>query len=173
VPSENIVIRNCVMKDGHGGVVLGSECTGGIRNVFVENCEMDSPHLDRALRFKNNAVRGGVLENVFMRNVRVGRVGEAVLTIDLLYEEGARGPFKPVVRNVVLDNITSSGSPRVMYIRGFEGAVVDGIRIGNSTFSGVTATDVIQHAGTITLSHVTVTPAKAAPSLNSVPAPVR
>jgi unsaturated rhamnogalacturonyl hydrolase len=169
VPSENIVIRDCVMQDGHGGVVLGSECTGGIRNVFVENCEMDSPNLDRALRFKNNAVRGGILENVFMRHVRVGHVGEAILTVDLMYEEGAKGPFKPVVRNVVIDDVTSSGSPRVLYIRGFEGAVIDNIRISNSTFKGVTATDVVQHAGTITFDHVTVIPAKAAPSLNSIP----
>ncbi len=172
VPSENIVIRNCVMKDGHGGVVLGSECTGGIRNVFVENCEMDSPDLDRALRFKNNAVRGGILENVFMRNVKIGRVGEAVLTIDLLYEEGAQGAFQPVVRNVQLDHITSSASPRVLYIRGFEGAVIDNIRISNSTFSNVTETEVVQHAGTITFNRVTVTPAKATRSLNSVPPPV-
>ncbi|HYC73067.1 MAG TPA: glycoside hydrolase family 88 protein, partial [Opitutaceae bacterium] len=160
VPSENIIVRNCVMKDGHGGVVLGSECSGGIRNVFVENCEMDSPELDRALRFKNNAVRGGVLENVFMRNVRIGQVAEAVLTIDLLYEEGARGPHRPVVRNVQMDNITSSASPRVMFIRGFEGAIVENIRIANSTFNGVTETEVVQHAGTITLQNVTITPAK-------------
>ena len=171
VPSENIVIRHCVMQDGHGGVVLGSECTGGIRNVFVEDCEMDSPSLDRALRFKNNAVRGGILENVFMRNVKIGRVGEAILTIDLLYEEGAEGAFLPVVRNVQLDHVTSSASPRVLFIRGFEGAVIENIRLSNSTFSGVTETDVVSHAGTITLSKVTVTPAKAAASLNSVPAP--
>lgn len=170
VPAENIVIRHCVMKDGHGGVVLGSECTGGIRNVFVENCEMDSPDLDRALRFKNNAVRGGILENVFMRNVKIGRVGEAVLTIDLLYEEGAKGAFQPVVRNVQLDHITSSASPRVMYIRGFEGAVIENIRISHSTFDNVTETEVVQHAGAITFNHVTITPAKPAKSLNSVPA---
>ncbi len=169
-PTENMVIRRCVMKDGHGGVVLGSECTGGIRNIFVEDCTMDSPHLDRAFRFKNNAVRGGVLENFFARNVQIGRVGEAVLTIDLLYEEGAQGGFKPVVRNIQLDNITSSASPRVMYVRGFAGAVIDNIRVSNSTFSGVTETEVVEHAGTITLQHVTITPAKATKSLNTVPA---
>jgi unsaturated rhamnogalacturonyl hydrolase len=171
VPTENLIVRNCTMKDGHGGVVLGSECTGGIRNVFVEDCVMDSENLDRALRFKNNAVRGGILENVFMRNVKVGRVGEAVLTIDLLYEEGAKGPFKPVVRNVQIDNVTSTGSPRVMYIRGFEGAEVDNIRISNSTFNNVTETEVVQYAGGITLTNVTINPAKAAKSLNSVPPP--
>ena len=171
VPTENMVIRHCTMRNGHGGVVLGSECTGGIRNVFVEDCVMDSPELDRALRFKNNAARGGILENVFMRNVRIGRVGEAVLTIDLLYEEGAQGGFPPVVRNVQLENVTSSASPRIMYIRGFEGAVIENIRISHSTFSGVTETEVVSHAGAITFTHVTIIPAKATPSLNSVPAP--
>lgn len=170
VPAENIVIRDCVMQDGHGGVVLGSECTGGIRNVFVENCAMDSPNLDRGLRLKDNAVRGGILENVFMRNVKIGRVSEAVLTIDLLYEEGAQGKFPPVVRNIQLDRITSSASPRVMYVRGFPGAVIENIRISNSTFRGVTQTEVLEHAGRITLDHVTIVPARAAPSLNSVPA---
>lgn len=171
IPSQNIIVRNCVMKDGHGGVVLGSECSAGIRNVFVENCVMDSPDLDRALRFKNNAVRGGVLENVFMRNVKVGQVAEAVLTIDLLYEEGAKGAFKPIVRNVQMDNITSSASPRVMYIRGFEGAIIDNIRISNSTFNGVTHTEVVHHAGSITFNNVTINPAKPVRGLNSVPPP--
>lgn len=171
VPSDNIIVRRSVMKDGHGGVVLGSECSGHIRNVFVEDCVMDSPELDRALRFKNNAVRGGILENVFMRNVKVGRVGEAVLTIDLLYEEGAKGAFKPVVRNVQMDNITSTASPRVMFIRGFEGAVIDNIRISNSTFSGVTDTEVVTHTGSISLNNVTILPAKQVRGLNSVPPP--
>jgi unsaturated rhamnogalacturonyl hydrolase len=171
VPSENIVIRRCVMKDGHGGVVLGSECTGGIRNVFIEHCEMDSPELDRALRFKNNAVRGGTLENVFMRHVRIGRVGEAVLTIDLLYEEGAQGAFPPVVRNVQLDHITSSASPRVMFIRGFAGAIIDNIRISNSTFRGVTDTEVVTHTGSVSLRNVTIEPAREVRGLNSVGSP--
>jgi unsaturated rhamnogalacturonyl hydrolase len=171
VPTENMVVRQCVMKDGHGGVVLGSECTGGIRNIFVEDCEMDSPELDRALRFKNNAVRGGILENVFMRNVKIGRVGEAVLTIDLLYEEGAKGDFKPIVRNVQLDNVTSSASPRVLFIRGFDGAVIDDIRISNSTFNGVSETEVVTHTGSISFKNVTVMPAKAVRALNSVGSP--
>jgi unsaturated rhamnogalacturonyl hydrolase len=171
VPSENIIIRNCEFKDGHGGVVLGSECTGGIRNVFAENCRMDSPNLDRALRFKNNAVRGGVLENVHMRDVQIGSVAESVLTIDLLYEEGAKGPHKAVVRNVSMNNITSTNSPRVMFIRSFEGAVIDDIRIAHSTFSGITTTEVMQHAGKIILDHVNIIPAKPTRSANSVPAP--
>lgn len=173
VPSENLVIRGCTMKDGHGGVVLGSEISGGVRNVFVEDCKMDSPNLDRALRFKNNAVRGGVLENVFMRRVEIGTVSEAVLTIDLLYEEGARGSFKPIVRNVEISNVTSKNSPRVMFIAGFDGALIDDIRFIDSQFRGVEATEQVSHVGSVSLRGVTIEPAKKSRSLNSnaTPAP--
>src|SRR5216684_3982426 len=78
-PSENIIIRNCTMKDGHGGVVIGSECSGDIRNVFAQDCRMDSPNLERVLRFKTNAIRGGVIENVYMRNVEAGQVAGAAI----------------------------------------------------------------------------------------------
>jgi unsaturated rhamnogalacturonyl hydrolase len=173
VPSENIIIRNSLMRDGHGGVVLGSECTGGIRNVFVENCSMDSPRLARALRFKNNAVRGGVLENVYMRNVRIGRVDEAALTMDLLYEEGADGPYLPVVRNIHMDNITSSGSPRVIFIRGFPGAIVENVSIRNSRFIGLTETEVLQNAGSVLLENVDMIPAAEVQPRHTVPPPTR
>ena len=154
MPSEGIVIRRCTMKDGHGGVVLGSEISGGVRNVFIEDCTMDSPNLDRALRFKSNAQRGGVLENVFMRNIRIGHVAEAVLAIDLQYEEGAIGPYRPVVRNVQLDHITSAASPRVLFIRGFSGAVIEGIRVTDSTFRGITQPDVVEHADAVAIECV-------------------
>lgn len=167
VPSENIVVRDCTMLDGHGGVVIGSEISGDVRNVFVENCKMDSPHLDRALRFKSNAQRGGVLENVFMRNVQVGRVAEAVLTIDLIYEEGAKGPHRPIVRHVSLDRVTSQGSPRVLWVAGFEGATIDDIRLTDCAFNNVTETDLVRHAGRITFTRTSVEPARKARSLNS------
>jgi unsaturated rhamnogalacturonyl hydrolase len=146
VPSENIVVRNCQMKDGHGGVVMGSEISGGVRNVFVEDCEMDSPNLERALRFKSNAIRGGVIENVFMRRVKVGKVADAVLRINFLYEEGLNGPYKPIVRNVVMENVTVEHTPRVLRVVGFPGATIENVRIYNSTFRNVQNDDIIQDA---------------------------
>lgn len=160
VPSENIVIRNSTMKDGHGGVVIGSEISGGVRNVFIENCRMDSPNLDRALRFKSNARRGGVMENVFMRNVEVGRVAEAILTIDLLYETGANGPHQPVVRNVRIEKVNSASSPRVMWIAGFPGATIDDIRFTDCVFRGVETSERIRQAGSISFNNVTIEPAR-------------
>jgi unsaturated rhamnogalacturonyl hydrolase len=170
-PAENLIIRNCSMKDGHGGVVIGSEISGDCRNVFVENCTMDSPNLDRALRFKSNAQRGGVIENIFMRNVEIGRVSEAVLTIDLMYEEGPRGPHHPIVRNVSLENVTSRASPRVMWIAGFPAATIDNIRLANCTFRGVETAESVFGAGMISLQNVVIESTKKARSLNSAPSP--
>jgi unsaturated rhamnogalacturonyl hydrolase len=167
MPSENIIVRGCTMRDGHGGVVIGSEVSGNCRNVFVENCRMDSPNLARALRFKSNARRGGIIENVYMRKVEIGTLAEAVLTIDFLYETGADGPYPPVVRNVQLEDISSASSPRIMYLAGFAGATIDDLRFINCTFRGLAADDVIQHAGSIFFRNVTAEPAKKIRSLNS------
>lgn len=146
LPTENVIIRRNVMKDGHGGVTIGSEISGGCRNVFVEDCTMDSPNLDRALRFKSNAVRGGVVENIFVRNVQVGTVGDAALQIDFVYEEGANGPHPPVVRNLIIENLTVGKARRVLDVRGFPGAEISGVRIRNSKFQGITQGDVVQAA---------------------------
>lgn len=159
VPSENIVVRRCTMKDGHGGVVIGSEVSGGCRNVFVEDCVMDSPSLDRALRLKSNAQRGGVIENVFMRRVSVGHVAEAILTIDFLYGEGAAGDHPPVARNVHVENVTSASSPRVLWVAGFDGATIEDVYFRDCAFRGVTAAEYVVHAGHIDWRNVTIEPA--------------
>ena len=134
------------MRDGHGGVTIGSEISGGCSNVFVENCVMDSPNLTCVLRLKNNAMCGGMLENIFMRNVNVGLVKDSVLQIDFLYEEGARGNFKPVARNVVMENISVTQTPRVLNVRGFPGAEISGVRIYNSSFKQIKKPDVVEDA---------------------------
>jgi polygalacturonase len=146
LPSENIVIRHCTMKDGHGGVVIGSEISGGCRNVFAEDCAMDSPNLERVLRLKSNAVRGGVIENIFMRNIKVGQVKDSVLQVDFVYEEGAKGPHKPAARNIVMEKITVEHTPRVLNVVGFAGAEIVGVRIYDSSFNDVKKSDVVTEA---------------------------
>jgi polygalacturonase len=156
VPTENVVVRDCVMKDGHGGVTIGSEISGGVRNVFVERCRMDSPNLDRALRFKNNAMRGGVLEHVYMRDCTVGQVAEAVLSIDLFYEEGAKGPFVPVVRDVELRNVTSRKSEYGLYMRAYPRSEIADIRVLDCRFDGVAKGNVTEGVRGLVLRGVTV-----------------
>ncbi|MEP6621765.1 MAG: glycoside hydrolase family 28 protein [bacterium] len=155
-PSENVIIRDCEMRDGHGGVTLGSECSGDIRNVFVERCKMDSPKLDRALRLKNNAMRGGILEHVYMRDVTVGEVADSVLQVDFLYEEGAKGNFEPVVRDIEMQRVTSRKSKYGVYLVGYDKATIDDIRLIDCTFDGVANGDKIDHVTRLTRKNVRV-----------------
>ncbi len=159
VPSVNLIIRGCTMRDGHGGVTIGSEISGGCSNVFVENCEMSSPHLNCALRLKSNAIRGGVLQNIFMRNVNVGQVSDSVLQIDFLYEEGTNGIYKPVAHNVAMENVTVAHTPRVLNVRGFPGAEISNVRIYNSTFKQIEKPDVVKD-GDVKLENCSLEPAK-------------
>ncbi|MGA3143284.1 MAG: glycoside hydrolase family 28 protein [Verrucomicrobiota bacterium] len=159
VPSVNLVIRDCTMRDGHAGTAIGSEISGSCSNVFVENCEMSSPRLNCALRLKSNAVRGGVIQNIFMRNVNVGRVADSVLQIDFLYEEGTNGIYRPVARNVEMENIAVDHTPRVLNVRGFPGAEISNVRIYNSTFKQVAKPDVVQDAD-VKLVNCSLEPAK-------------
>ncbi len=140
VPSENIVVRDCRMAKGHGGIVIGSEISGGYRNLYVENCEMDSPQLDRVVRIKTSTGRGGVIENVYVRNIRVGQCNEAVLRINLKYESDERcdRSFPPVVRNVYLEKITCGKSKYGILVNGLdESENVYDIHVADCTFDQV------------------------------------
>ncbi len=149
--AENIVIRRCTMKDGHGGVTIGSEISGSCRNVFVEDCNMDSANLDRVLRLKSNLIRGGIIENVYMRNINVGRVASAVLQIDFVYEGNPQGAFKPIARNITMEHITVRQTPRVLDVVGAVGSEINNIRIVNSTFEQVQRADVVRDAQDVQL----------------------
>ncbi len=140
MPSKNIIIRNCEMKNGHGGVVIGSEISGGCTNVFAHDCVMDSPNLDRVLRIKTNSCRGGIIENINMKNVKVGQCGESVLKINLNYEPKeicCRGNY-PTVRNVYMENVTCEKSKYGVQIIGLEeDTYVYDIHVKNCKFNGV------------------------------------
>ena len=155
-PIENVIIRDCDMKDGHGGVTIGSEISGGARNIFAEKCRMDSPRLDRALRFKNNAARGGLIERVAMRDVTIGEVGEAVVAADFFYEEGRNGKFTPILRDVDVRNVTSRKSKHAFVLRGFAESPIANIRVTDCTFDGVASPDVLEGVKDLVLKNVRV-----------------
>jgi polygalacturonase len=155
-PSQNILIRDCHMREGHGGVVVGSQISGGARWVFAEKCRMDSPDLWYAIRFKNNALRGGLLENFYYRDIHVGQVGRAAITCDFNYEEGAKGHFKPELRNVVVERLRAENVVRVLDSQGLPGAPVDGITLRDCDFRGVTQPSIVRHTNNLRLENVRV-----------------
>jgi polygalacturonase len=147
------------MAAGHGGVVIGSEISGGFSNLFVEDCEMDSPELLRVIRIKTSECRGGIIENINVRNVKVGICSEAVLHITLNYEprEPCVRNFPPVVRNVVLENVTSNKSKYGIYIEGLDKSVnVSDITLKDCTFNGVEQGTSITGAERVTLENVII-----------------
>jgi len=155
-PTENIIVQDCFMKDGHGGITVGSEISGGVRNLFAENCRLDSPNLDHALRVKNNAMRGGLLENLHFRNIEVGQVAHAVITIDFNYEEGAKGSFTPVVRNYTVDNLRSGKSRYALDVQGFPSAPIINLRLKDCTFDNVAEGNIVKNVKDATLDDVKI-----------------
>ena len=156
VPIENVIIRDCTMKDGHGGVTVGSEISGGARNIFAERCKMDSPNLNIALRFKTNAVRGGIIEHVYVRDVTIGQVSQAVISVDYLYEEGDTGKFTPIVRDIEMRNVTSQKSRNALSLRGYARSPVTNVRLKDCDFENVAQPDVLENVKDIVFSNVTV-----------------
>lgn len=158
-PSERIVVRGCRMRAGHGGVTIGSEVSGSVRDVFVERTEMSSPELDRGIRIKTNAMRGGVIENLFVRDVELGETGAAI-HIDMQYEEGADGPFLPVVRNIQVERLSVRQARYALFARGLSVAPVRGLVVRDSVFHQVGSASVLEHVEDLLLHDVVIQPAE-------------
>ncbi|WP_246522478.1 glycoside hydrolase family 28 protein [Flavobacterium branchiicola] len=140
IPSKNIIVQNCKMIDGHGGVVMGSEITAGVNNVYVENCVMDSPELDRAIRIKTNSKRGGTTEDIFVRNIEVGTVKECVLRVTMFYDVygSQSGNFIPTIRNINLENIkVKNGGKYGIFADGYATSPIENITFKNVTIAKV------------------------------------
>ncbi|MFN3941991.1 MAG: glycoside hydrolase family 28 protein [Flavobacterium sp.] len=134
ISTENVIVKGCKMIDGHGGVVIGSEMSAGVKNVFVEDCIMDSPKLDRAIRIKTNSKRGGFVDGVYVRNIKVGKVKETVLKINLHYNVygNQEGDFLPVVKNILLENIEVEDSGKYpIWADGIESSKIQNVIFRN------------------------------------------
>ncbi len=118
IPSSNIIVRDCIMRDGHAGVAIGSEISGGFKNLWVENCEMNSPNLQRVIRVKSNPQRGGTVSNINVRNLEVGECDLAVLGLELNYARINEGPFPVDFRDITIENVTSHKSRFAIHVSG-------------------------------------------------------
>lgn len=155
IPSENILISHCNMRNGHGGVVIGSEISGGVRNVFIENCAMSSPELDRGIRIKTNSMRGGLIENILVRNITIGEVHTA-LVIDFDYEEGDTGNFTPTVRNIDIRNLFCQKVKQVFQVRGYERSPIQNLQLTNCHFNEVKKIGVLEQLDNFIATNVTI-----------------
>ena len=145
-----IIIRNCVFADGHGGVTCGSECTGGISNVFAHDNHFDSLNLQQVLRFKTNSYRGGLIENIYFRDNTVAKCSNALMYGETQYtlgsaqdKEGDLGPYTPQLKGVYMSNITA-GKPddpvkakNAILWKAYERAPMTNIKVKDVTVYGV------------------------------------
>lgn len=146
-PSAHILIENCIVFHGHGGVVVGSEMSGGVHDLFVNNCQfLDT---DVGLRFKTMRGRGGVVENVFIRDISMKNIaGEAIL-FDMYYQgkdpvstfgNGGETPKielvpvnegTPQFKNIFIDNVVAKGAETGLLIRGLPEMPIHHIELNN------------------------------------------
>jgi polygalacturonase len=127
-PSENIVIRNCSFKGLHG-VVLGSEMSAGIKNVFVENCKTVG-YLKRGIYLKTNADRGGYIKNVFVRNIQLDEVEDCLYITANYHGEGSGFPSE--ISNISFSNISCNKVTGTgIVIQGFPEKKVKNISLDN------------------------------------------
>lgn len=148
MPSAEGIIRGNTVYSGHGAVVIGSEMSGGAKDIFIENCTFMGT--DKGLRFKSTRGRGGVVENIFARNIFMKNILQEAIFFDMFYfvkfaTDGKRDESPivnegtPIFRNMVFDRIYCNGAKVAIFIRGLTEMNVQGITVSNSTL--------VAHAG--------------------------
>ncbi len=159
-PTENVVMRNCFSQRGHGGLVIGSEMSGGVRNVFMEDCKFEGT--DRAIRIKSRADRGGVVENIYARNLKVKHMQREVAILNMDYGADRNKPIAskpPVFRNMQFENITGDGAPTAILLQGMAESPIENIRFVNMTIKSTKGV-VANFVKGLVFDNVQVTPAK-------------
>lgn len=140
VPTENVVIRDCRVYHGHGGFVIGSEMSGGVRNIWVTGCQFIGT--DVGLRFKSTRGRGGVVENVWIDSIDMVNIDGPAILFDMYYEvkpdEKKVMPVTeetPKFRNVSMKNVICRGADIGIFVRG-----LPEMPVRNLTFENVSIT---------------------------------
>jgi polygalacturonase len=149
-PTENVVIRNNIVYKGHGGFVIGSEMSGGARNIFVYNCSFIGT--DNGLRFKTARGRGGVVENIYVKNIRMKDILHDAITFDMYYftrpDEKALTPAvteaTPQLRNFFISDIVCNGAERGIFMRGLPEMNISDISFNNLVLKAAKGVEMIE-----------------------------
>jgi len=150
VASTNILVQDCQMRAGHGGVVIGSEISGGMQNLHVRRCEMNSPDLERAIRIKTNARRGGLIKGLHYSDIHVGRVQDVVV-INFFYEEGPDGDWMPMVDDVNISDLRVDHADRVFMLKGFANNPIQRININGMVINEADKIGIVEHVAALNL----------------------
>jgi polygalacturonase len=173
IPTENLIVDNCKVFNGHGGFVVGSEMSGGVRNISVRNCEFLGT--DVGLRFKSTRGRGGLVENIYIENISMFDIATESLLFDLFYGgkstvEALHGgaPVRdavipqvsettPSFRNIYIKNVISRNARRAMYFNGLPEMNISNINIEDAIITSKVGAELSESDG-ITFKNVTIIP---------------
>ncbi|MEO6731675.1 MAG: glycoside hydrolase family 28 protein [Ferruginibacter sp.] len=153
--AENYTITNCTMLSGHGGVVIGSEMSGGVKKITISNCIFDGT--DRGIRIKTARGRGGVVEDIRVDNIIMKNIKDQAIVLDMEYAQVKPEPLSertPQFRNIRFSNITAY-TKQAMYINGLDEMPVQEISLNDVVFEAETGI-VINNAKDIELHNVRV-----------------
>lgn len=153
--AENYTITNCTMLNGHGGVVIGSEMSGGVKKIAISNCIFDGT--DRGIRIKTTRGRGGVVEDIRVDNIVMKNIKQQAIVLDMEYSKSKPEPVSertPQFRNIRLSNITAY-TKQAMYINGLDEMPVQEISLNDVVFESETGIT-INNAKDIELHNVRV-----------------
>lgn len=181
MPCENVIVDNNIVYHGHGGFVVGSEMSGGARNISVSNCQFLGT--DVGLRFKSTRGRGGVVENIYITNINMTNIPTEPLLFDLYYggksasevlEDGDMTPVEEVVppvteetpsfRNIYIKDITCAGARRAMFFNGLPEMNITNVNVENAVISATYGIELAEADG-VNLKNVKVRIEKG-PALN-------
>jgi hypothetical protein len=135
-PTENIIMRHCSSRHGHGGLVIGSEMSGGVRNVFMHDCEFEGT--ERAIRIKSRRDRGGVVEKIYARDIKVRNMVREVVILNMDYNadmNAAETGRPPVFRDMCFERITAAGAPVAIRVTGDPASPIANIRFRDMRLS--------------------------------------
>ncbi len=156
VPCQNVVVENCDFANGHGGITIGSEMTGGVRNVYARDLTMNSANLQAGHRIKTNTLRGGYVLNTNVYRVTAGAVGGPLLLIQGNYN-GQTGDFPPDVNDITLDNWTVDSCEGIWSIIGASATdPVGTATLENMAITASTVANSAQFIGDLVVQDVTV-----------------
>jgi polygalacturonase len=155
-PCQNVVVQNCTFAGGHGGITVGSEMSGGVRNVYARDLAMNSANLQSGHRVKANSLRGGYVRNTNVYRVRAGTVGGPLLLIDGQYS-GQTGSFPPDLTGISLTGWTVGSCQAVWSITGTSaGDPVGSVTLTDIAVTTATGTDSAQYVSGLVVTDVTV-----------------
>lgn len=137
-PCENVVIRHCQTEKGHGAIVIGSEMSGGVQNIYAHDMEIKMN--DRAVRIKSLPGRGGFVRNLTYENFKIGKLTDAVVQINMKYGSSTLKPISmkmPIFENITIKNFTCGEAKLAVRVTGHEAQPILGLTIDGLTVDKV------------------------------------